>query len=45
MKDFNDHTVIADGVNPQEVYDKAVKNGIKNPVVIFVPIKDMVQIY
>ena len=45
MKDFNDHTVIADGVSPQEVYSKALKMGFKNPVVTFVPIKDMVQIY
>jgi len=45
MKDFNDHTVIADGATPQEVYEKAVRKGLKNPVVTFVPSKDMVQIY
>ncbi len=45
MKDFNDTSVIADGVNPQEAYEKAMKKGFKNPVVTFVPMKDMVQIY
>lgn len=45
MKNFSDHTVIGDGATPQEAYDKALKNGCKNPVVTFVPIKDMVQIY
>ncbi len=45
MRDFNDHSVIADGVNPQEAYEKAMKKGFKNPVVTFVPMKDMVQIY
>lgn len=45
MKDFSDYTVIADGITPQEAYDKALGKGYKDPVVTFVPIKDMVQIY
>ncbi len=45
MKDFNDHTVVADGINPQEAYEKAAKKGLKNPVITFVPLKGMVQIY
>ena len=45
MKDFDDSAVIADGANPQEVYEKAIKKGLKNPVITFVPIKNMVQIY
>ena len=45
MKTFEDHTVIADGVTPQEAYEKAAKIGCKNPVVVFIPTKGMVQIY
>ena len=45
IKDFNDPLVIADGEKPQEVYDEAIKKGCTNPVILFVPFKDMVQIY
>ncbi len=45
MKTFADHTVIADGATPQEAYEKAAKIGFRDPVVTFIPIKDMVQIY
>ncbi len=45
LRDFNDPTVLADGGDPQEVYAQAVKNGCAEPVILFVPSKDMVQIY
>jgi hypothetical protein len=45
LKDFDDHVVIADGNDPQEVYELAVKKGYPDPVIIYVPLKDMVQIY
>lgn len=45
MEDFNSATVISDGSDPKEVYEKAVKKGYSSPVIIFVPVKDMVQIY
>ncbi|MDO8603523.1 MAG: DUF5678 domain-containing protein [Candidatus Omnitrophota bacterium] len=45
VKDFDDSTVIADGKDPKEAYDKAVKQGYPNPVIFFIPAKDMVQIY
>ena len=45
IKDFEDGAVIADGKDPQETYEKAVKKGFDNPVILFVPYKDMVQIY
>ncbi|MEM7816828.1 MAG: DUF5678 domain-containing protein [Candidatus Aenigmatarchaeota archaeon] len=45
IKDFYDDTVIADGKTPQEVYEKAMKKGFNNPVILFVPHKNMVQIY
>lgn len=45
IKDFSDPTVISDGKDPQEAYEKALKKGFVNPVILFVPVKDMVQIY
>ncbi len=45
MKDFGDNTVISDGATPQEAYKKAHKKGHSNPVVTFIPIDGMVQIY
>ena len=45
FKDFKDSSIVGEGVTPKEAYDQAVKNGSNNPVVAFVPIKGMVQIY
>lgn len=45
VKGFNDNTVVGDGKDPQEAYDKALKRGVVDPVILFVPLKDMVQIY
>lgn len=45
IKDFGDKTVIADGKSPNEVFKNAQQKGCKDPVILFVPIRDMVQIY
>ncbi len=45
IKDFNDKAVLADGKDPKEAYDLAVKRGSKDPLILFVPVKGMVQIY
>jgi len=45
LKSFEDSTVISDGITPQEAYEKAVEKGFAHPVLVFVPLKDMVQIY
>jgi hypothetical protein len=45
LKSFEDSTVISDGITPQEAYEKAIKKGFARPVLVFVPLKDMVQIY
>ena len=45
FKDFKDTSVVGEGSTPREAYDQAVQKGSKNPVVTFVPIKGMVQIY
>ena len=36
---------ITQGKTPQEAYEKASKKGFAHPIITFVPIKDMVQIY
>ena len=45
MKGFDSTSVVSEGATPGEAYQKAVKKGFKNPVVTFVPVKGMVQIY
>lgn len=45
LKSFEDSTVISDGITPQEAYEQAIKKGFARPVLVFVPLKDMVQIY
>ena len=45
LKDFKDSTVIGSGSQPQEAYEKAAKKGYKDPVIVYVPPKDVVQIY
>lgn len=45
IKDFNNPTVITYGDDPQRIYEEAIKMGYPEPVILFVPTKDMVQIY
>ena len=45
VKDFDDHTVITHGDDPQDAYNRAIAAGYKEPVILFVPSKNMVQIY
>lgn len=45
LKSFEDSTVISYGSTPAEAYEKAVGKGFAKPVLVFVPLKDMVQIY
>ena len=45
VKDFNDGTVVGDGKSPEEAYSRAKEKGFNEPVILFVPEKDMVQIY
>ncbi|MBI5400377.1 hypothetical protein HZB07_07245 [Candidatus Saganbacteria bacterium] len=45
IKDFGDETVLADGKSPSEVFESAKQKGYKDPVILFVPIRNMVQIY
>ena len=45
IKELKQPVVIASGKDPKEVYEEAVKKGCAEPIIVFVPLKDMVQIY
>lgn len=45
IEDFDKAVVISSGKDPQKVYEEAVKKGYFEPVIVFVPNKDIVQIY
>lgn len=45
FKDFKDTSVVGEGSTSKEAHDQTAKKGSKDPVVTFVPIKGMVQIY
>jgi len=45
LKDFNDSTIISDGKDPKEAFENAVKKGVLEPVILYIPVKGMVQIY
>lgn len=45
IKDYNEPTVISHGDDPQKIYEEAIQRGYPEPVILFVPSKDMVQIY
>jgi hypothetical protein len=45
VRDFDETVVISDGSNFSEAYNKAVKKGVRNPVVFYVPVSGRVYIY
>ena len=45
VKSADDDTVISSGDHVQEVYKKAAKKGYKDSWIVYVPKKDVVQIY
>ena len=45
MEDFTKPKVVGAGNTPTEAYEKAVSKGYDMPVIVFVPAKNMVQIY
>ena len=42
---FTDKEVISHGSDPIDVFNEAKEKGVKEPVVFYVPEKDIVQIY
>ena len=45
IKDFEEPVMICYGKDPKQVYEDAIKKGYSEPAIIFIPTKDMVQIY
>ncbi len=44
-KSFQDLAVISAGSDPQEVMKEAQQKGVKDPVVFYIPEKDLLHIY
>ena len=45
MKSVDDNTVVGVGDNPAEALKEAEAKGFRNPVLLYVPEKDLIQIY
>ena len=45
IKDLSEPTVISYGNDPQQIYNEALEKGYFEPLIIFIPSKEMVQIY
>jgi len=45
MATFNNNSVIAHGKSPSKVRQDAIKQGFLNPVVVFVPKKNSINLY
>ena len=45
ISSMEDVKVISSGNDPAEAYEGAVKNGCADPLILYIPKKDMVQIY
>ena len=43
MKSFEDHTIVGVGDDPETALKEAVSRGYKDPVLLYVPEKDVVQ--
>lgn len=45
LEDIDHPLPVADGKSPDEVYESAVKKGFTDPLILYVPLQGMVQIY
>jgi len=45
VKSFDDNTIVGVGDDPERALDDAERKGFKNPVLLYVPERDVVQIY
>ena len=45
MKSFEDHTIVGVGDDPETVLKEALSKGYNDPVLLYVPEKDVVHIY
>lgn len=45
LKSFDDNTIVGVGDNPEEALKDAARKGFKNPILLYIPEKDLVHIY
>ncbi len=45
MKSFKDNTIVGSGKDPQTALKEAASKGFKDPVLVYIPEKEMVHIY
>ena len=45
LKSIKDNSIVGAGYTPEKALEKARKKGIQNPILLYVPDKDIVQIY
>ena len=45
MKSFDDHTVVGVGDDPETAMKEAISKGYINPVLVYIPEKEVVHIY
>lgn len=45
MEDLSHPDVISNGKDPQVVYEEAISRGCADPILMFIPENNMVQIY
>ena len=45
LEDLDHPAPIADGKNPQEVYESAILKGYPTPLIVYVPVQGMSHIY
>lgn len=45
LRSFSDNTVLSSGDKPEKVMDAARETGAEEPVIIYVPKRDMTYIY
>jgi len=45
MRSFDDHTIIGVGEDPETAIKEALSKGFDNPVLLYIPEKEIVHIY
>lgn len=45
MKSFDDNTIVGVGDDPEKALNEAEAKGFKNPILLYIPEKDIVHIY
>lgn len=45
LTSFSERKIVGKGKTPDEAFEEARKNGVNNPVILFIPEKNQVQVY